>query len=382
MAVDTPACTNAPCICTVPNVSSAAPRASFDVKILDGGFELCGKGKSPTNYAFLPSMIAAIHEIPQTVAYKGAARLPSKIMLSLAAPLLVQRSQLSYLVLHPKLGSVADVLDEGTSLPPRFDGLDWEGDALLELIPRSVDKVPERPLSAEFESFEGHPSVKCNCKTNEGLLYPMPSGLVFVHKPAVFIPCSSVRSVQFFPTPRFLELEVTYLDGVGEEKVITFSTMDRDEESALQSYVRCKRLGKQSTRGAASKEASVAQAGQCVSQQQCKGSGDDKLEAGQHENSPTLEDHQQQKLSRAVVVDELIPASVAEKAGVESEPEVSDDSDWLCEEGSGESSVASTEDDADFVCEDEGTEDEAPPLVCEVSSSEDDVTQPTKRRKL
>jgi len=378
MAVDTPACTTAPCICTVPNVSSAAPRASFDVKILEGGFELHGKGKSPASHTVLPSMVTAIHEIPQMVAYKGAARLPSKIMLTLAVPLQVQRSQYSYLVLHPKPGTVADVLDEGTSLPPRFEGLDREGDALLELIPRALDKVLERPLSKEFESFDGHPSVRCNCKTNEGLLFPMPSGLVFVHKPAIFIPCPSVRSVQFFPTPRFLELEVTFLDGSDEERVITFSTIDRDEETSLQSYVRCKRLGKPSAGGAMG--AAATQAGQCVSKQQRKGAGTNKLEAGPTENLHTLQDHQQE-LPGAVVLDSPIPVNVAKTVGIESESEGTDDSDWPSAEGDGESSFSSAEDGADFVCEDEDMEDEAPELVCEVSSSEDDVAQPTKRRR-
>jgi len=285
------------------------------------------------------------------------------------------------LVLHPKPGIVADVLNEGTSLPSRFDGLDWKGDALLELIPRALDKVLERPLSKEFESFDGHPSVRCNCKTNEGLLFPMPSGLVFVHKPAIFIPCPSVRSVQFFPTPRFLELEVTFLDGSHEERVITFSTIDRDEESALQSYVRCKRLGKPRTGGAASMGAAATQAGQCVSKQQRKGAGADKLEAGAHENSHTCEDHQQQDFSGAVVLDSPIPVNVAKKVSIESESEGTDDSDWPSAEGDGESSCSSAEDGADFVCKDEDMEDEAPELVCEVSSSEDDAAQPTKRRR-
>jgi hypothetical protein len=169
-------------------------------------------------------------------------------MIVLTMPVQVQRSSYSCLLLQPKPWSIVDILPEGASMPTRFGSLDeFDKDPLLKLLSKALGKIVEKPLGTQFESAEGQPRVQCHVGTNDGLLFPMPSGFAFIQKPTIFIPYISVTKLDVHKTPRYIELEVTYLDGVRGEKTICFSMIDRIEELSIQDLIRCKRLHKRAS---------------------------------------------------------------------------------------------------------------------------------------
>jgi hypothetical protein len=74
----------------------------------------------------------------------------------------------------------------------------------------------------------------------------MPSGLAFVQKPALFIEHSSISKVQFSSSPRYVELEVEFLEsGTDDTRSVSFSMIDRNEEIDLENYLHLKEVGEQ-----------------------------------------------------------------------------------------------------------------------------------------
>lgn len=225
-------------ICTLSAVSSAAPRVSFEVRIFRGKVELESKGKTGGTFVISPAMVASLHELRQPIAYKGAARVPSKLMLALVEPLKIQRSEYAYLVLSAKPGTPGDFFPESEWKANGFDGVDLHADVLVELFPKALGKELERPQSSTFRSQEGHSSLRCHFKTNDGMLHPMRSGLIFAPKPVLYIPSDSVSSIDYCTAPTTFELVVTCEEPGAPEacKTIAFSNIESGERETLENY--------------------------------------------------------------------------------------------------------------------------------------------------
>ncbi len=47
------------------------------------------------------------------------------------------------------------------------------------------------------DSFRKHAAVKCSLKANEGWLYPVDRGFLFIHKPPTFIRYADISALEF-----------------------------------------------------------------------------------------------------------------------------------------------------------------------------------------
>ncbi|GAB4814060.1 hypothetical protein N2152v2_001106 [Parachlorella kessleri] len=96
------------------------------------------------------------------------------------------------------------------------------------------------PDGEAFRSAAGYPGCEAYVKASQGTLFPMAQGLVFLERPAVFIPRAAIRHVEFARaggTSSTFDLYVHKRDGSTQE----FSNIDRSEIGAFEDYVRrCK----------------------------------------------------------------------------------------------------------------------------------------------
>lgn len=110
-------------------------------------------------------------------------------------------------------------------------------------VPRAFRRLTkaelERPSARLFCSSVGQkPYVRCHKGTQEGAIYPLQGGIVFI-KPLLFVGVDDIASITAgrgggAGNTRYVDLKVE----TAEEKVHEFVNIDRDELPALQAYVR------------------------------------------------------------------------------------------------------------------------------------------------
>ena len=95
-------------------------------------------------------------------------------------------------------------------------------------------------VPAVFRSARGYKAVKCSVKASEGLLYPLKSSLIFIHKPVHYIRHSEIKFVEFSriaqggqAASRSFDLTLTKLkDGT----TVSFTSIEKEEQKVLTEY--------------------------------------------------------------------------------------------------------------------------------------------------
>ena len=69
-------------------------------------------------------------------------------------------------------------------------------DILSQLFQKLVG-IKKIIVTGDFLSYRGTKAIKCSIKAAEGLLYPLRSSMVFIHKPVLYIRHSEIKCVEF-----------------------------------------------------------------------------------------------------------------------------------------------------------------------------------------
>jgi structure-specific recognition protein 1 len=95
-------------------------------------------------------------------------------------------------------------------------------------------------VPADFRSARGTKAVKCSVRANEGLLYPLKSSLIFIHKPVHYIRHAEIKFVEFSriaqggqAASRSFDLTITKLK---DNTVISFASIESEEQRLLTDY--------------------------------------------------------------------------------------------------------------------------------------------------
>ncbi|GIL72189.1 hypothetical protein Vretimale_337 [Volvox reticuliferus] len=101
------------------------------------------------------------------------------------------------------------------------------------------------PEPEKYKSARGHAAVSAVAKVNSGHLFPLPKALVFVERPAIFVPHSDILAVEFRRPQSVtfdLVLHTAPREAPGESgaggsiQKVEFSQIDKGEMGRLQSY--------------------------------------------------------------------------------------------------------------------------------------------------
>lgn len=97
-----------------------------------------------------------------------------------------------------------------------------------DLMSKLTNKKITKPDNALFYGAKGEPFVRCYRGIQEGLLYLLGTGILFI-KPVIFIPIQAIDSVVAgrggSANTRYIDLKVETDSGTEYE----FSNLDRDE---------------------------------------------------------------------------------------------------------------------------------------------------------
>eukprot|EP00798_Chlamydomonas_sp_ICE-L_P001703 gene1703-33108_t len=108
------------------------------------------------------------------------------------------------------------------------------------------------PDASVYQSAKDLGAIEATVKVNSGYLFPLPSALLFIERPPMFIPTSDVRCYEFAraggTSVTFdLILHMKSVDGRGE--IVEFSQLDRAELGRLHSYLEKSKMKKEEEGG-------------------------------------------------------------------------------------------------------------------------------------
>ncbi|CAM9951150.1 unnamed protein product [Pylaiella littoralis] len=239
----------APALLSLENVQLLQPRGRFNLVFRKGGVTITGKAGA----VVVPwDNVRHIIRLPRPEGFNWGKNLDPDdpagsdlVALPLTEPLPFRKSKTSLVLLQPdpkaKHAEVSITLDDGVS--HQVSGS--QGTVVmwaLKLLSGVRQSAPDRGL---FASRDGKSFVKCYHGVNEGSLFPLKEGLLFM-KPALFLPRSNIEEVVCgrggSATTRYVDLVVGLEVEDGEGSAVTvsqqeFSNIDRDALPSLQSYI-------------------------------------------------------------------------------------------------------------------------------------------------
>jgi len=118
------------------------------------------------------------------------------------------------------------------TLKPEIEGKLYD---VLSTLFNGLVGIKKIIVPGDFKSHRGSKAIDCNVKAAEGLLYPLKSSIVFIHKPVMYIRHSELRHVEFSRTGAGRTFDIT-LTRMDDEQSVTFMSIDKDEHKILVEY--------------------------------------------------------------------------------------------------------------------------------------------------
>jgi structure-specific recognition protein 1 len=116
---------------------------------------------------------------------------------------------------------------------------------LFDIVAKLFKSIVGIPviIPGNFRSSRGAASVKCSLKASEGALYPLERGLIFVHKPVVYIGLEDIRQVEFSRISESSAQQRTFdLTIKRKNEDIQFVGLEKNEVESLSKYFSNKKI--------------------------------------------------------------------------------------------------------------------------------------------
>jgi structure-specific recognition protein 1 len=224
-------------ICFFPDMRWVIPSGKFEVRFLPRCFVLRGKS---TDMSVRYNTVHRLFLLPTL-------REEISLVFQLSTPLRQGSAAHHFLNLQMdmkqrpppgfKLSNLADEMLVQNALTPN-DCAQLQLPTLMSRLLKMLTGIePSIPLIS-FKSSNGLHSVNCSFKHNAGQLFPLKKGLVFLHKPCIFIPYDQIKCVQVqrgsqgTAGNRYFDLAVVVDEG---RTLLDFQHVDRGDLKPLMS---------------------------------------------------------------------------------------------------------------------------------------------------
>lgn len=223
-------------IATFAELQCLTPRGRYDIKLFPSFIQLHGK---TFDYKIPVSTVLRLFQLP----HKDGRQ--SFFVLSLDPPIVQGQTRyqfLQFLFLLEDEETVTLDMDED-ELKEKFEGklTKQMTGTFAEIFASVVKAVTGRKINAPDYKNLTNSAISCSYKNNNGLLYPLERGFMYVHKPAIHIRFEEINSVNFARSDgstRSFDLEI-------ETKATTthiFNSIEKEEYPRLYDYVSKKKL--------------------------------------------------------------------------------------------------------------------------------------------
>lgn len=223
-------------VATFTELQCLTPRGRYDIKLFPSFIQLHGK---TFDYKIPVSTVLRLFQLP----HKDGRQ--SFFVLSLDPPIVQGQTRYQFLQLLFLLEDEETVvldMDEG-DLKEKFEGkLTKQMNGLfVNIFANVVKAVTNKRINTPDYKNLTNSAISCSYKNNNGLLYPLERGFMYVHKPAIHIRFEEINSINFARSDgstRSFDLEI-------ETKANTthiFNSIEKEEYPRLYDYVTKKKL--------------------------------------------------------------------------------------------------------------------------------------------
>jgi len=219
--------------CILSQQSFQTPRGTFDVEFISDG-KIILHGKS-SQHVIEVENIEMVFALPSHVG-------SSRLMLALRSEIQFGKSKSDVLLATPKPSpkmshlSMTTLKESPNNLLEAATSVDETPMNLWKLILSEHSREPRwvEPDLAFFSSSTSKSFVKCFYNVQDGLLFPLKEGLIFINKPALFLRRQSLSRLEIGQgAGKTFSLLVSTKDGTDHE----IKMIEKDEKDALSRYL-------------------------------------------------------------------------------------------------------------------------------------------------
>lgn len=223
-------------IATFTELQCLTPRGRYDIKLFPTFIQLHGK---TFDYKIPVATILRLFQLP----HKDGRQ--TFFVLSLDPPIVQGQTRYQFLQLLFLLEEEETItLDmEESELKEKFEGklTKQMTGQFVDIFANVVKAVTNKRINAPDYKNLTNSAVSCSYKNNNGLLYPLERGFMYVHKPAIHIRFEEISSINFARSDgstRSFDLEIETKAGTTH----IFNSIEKEEYPRLYDYVSKKNL--------------------------------------------------------------------------------------------------------------------------------------------
>lgn len=223
-------------IATFTELQCLTPRGRYDIKFFPSFIQLHGK---TFDYKIPVSTVLRLFQLPHKDGRQAF------FVLSLDPPIVQGQTRYQFLQLLFLIEEDETVtLDmEETELKEKFDGklTKHMTGPFVDIFASVVKAITMKRINLPDYKNLTNSAISCSYKNNNGLLYPLERGFMYVHKPAIHIRFEEISTVNFARSDgstRSFDLEIETKNSSAH----IFNSIEKEEYSRLFDYVSKKKL--------------------------------------------------------------------------------------------------------------------------------------------
>lgn len=223
-------------IATFTELQCLTPRGRYDIKLFPTFIQLHGK---TFDYKIPVSTVLRLFQLPHKDGRQAF------FVLSLDPPIVQGQTRYQFLQLLFLLGNEETItldIDEA-ELKEKFDGrlTKQMTGHFVDIFASVVKAVTNKRINVPDYKNLTNSAISCSYKNNNGLLYPLERGFMYVHKPAIHVRFEEISSINFARSDgstRSFDLEIETKAGTTH----IFNSIEKEEYPRLYDYVSKKNL--------------------------------------------------------------------------------------------------------------------------------------------
>jgi len=223
-------------IATFAELQCLTPRGRYDIKLFPSFIQLHGK---TFDYKIPVSTVLRLFQLPHKDGRQAF------FVLSLDPPIVQGQTRyqfLQLLFLMEEEETITLDMDEN-ELKDKFDGklTKHMTGPFVDIFANVVKAVTNKRINTPDYKNLTNSAISCSYKNNNGLLYPLERGFMYVHKPAIHIRFEEINSINFARSDgstRSFDLEIE----TKANATHIFNSIEKEEYPRLYDYVSKKKL--------------------------------------------------------------------------------------------------------------------------------------------
>lgn len=223
-------------VATFTELQCLTPRGRYDIKIFPSFIQLHGK---TFDYKIPVSSVLRLFQLPHKDGRQAF------FILSLDPPIVQGQTRYQFLqfLFHLEEEETVTLDMDEDELHQKFEGklTKQMTGTFIDIFANVIKSIKNMKVNMPDYKNLTNSAISCSYKNNNGLLYPLEKGFMYVHKPAIHVRFEEISSVNFARSDgstRSFDLEIETKAGTTH----IFNSIEKEEYPRLYDYVSKKKL--------------------------------------------------------------------------------------------------------------------------------------------